>query len=72
MVNMKTSTYEIVKQGFLGHLEKHPLVKIADLVRTAKATTENNEDADMEYHIDAEMEVEGNTHKVKLKVFNAN
>ena len=72
MVNMKTSTFEVMKRRFLGLLEKHPQVKNASLVRTAKAQTEDNEEADMEYHIDVEIDIEGNEHKIKLKVFNSN
>ena len=72
MVNMKTSTFEVMKKRFIGLLEKHPHVKNATLVRTAKALTENDEDADMEYHIDVEIDIEGNEHKIKLKVFNSN
>ena len=72
MVNMKTSTFEVMKHRFLGLLEKHPQVKCATLVRTAKALTENNKYADMEYHIDVDKEIEGNAHKIKLKVFNSN
>ena len=72
MVNMKTSAFEVMKRRFLGLLEKHPQVKNASLVRTAKAQTEDNEEADMEYHIDVEIVIEGNEHKIKLKVFNSN
>ena len=67
---MKTSTFKVMKQNFLGLLERHPLVQNAKQVQTATATTDTDLDADMEYLIDAEMEVNGNDHKVKLKVFN--
>ena len=72
MVNIKTSTFEIMKRRLIGLLEKHILVKSVNLVRTAKASTEDYEDADVEYHLDVEMIVEENIHKLKLKVFNTN
>ena len=72
MVNMKTSIFEVMKQNFLPLLDKHPLVKNAKQTRTAKAATDNGFDADMEYHMDLEIYVDGNEHKFKFKVYNSN
>ena len=72
MINMKTSTFEIAKQNLIEVLEKHQLVKSVRLVRTAKASTDNEGQADMEYHVDLDMVVDDNIHSLKLKCYNTN
>ena len=72
MVNMKTYTFETLKHHLIGLLEKHELVENVQLVRTAKANTKNNIEADMEYRIDLDLVVENNSHTLKLKCFNSN
>ena len=49
---MKTYIFEVIKQHLLNLLKKHELVENDQLVRTSKAVTENEVEADMEYHID--------------------
>ena len=71
MINMKTTTFEVLKRRLLGLLQKHPSVNSASLVRTAKASTDED-DADVEYHIDVDMIVESIEHKLKMKIFNTN
>ena len=72
MINMKTSTFEVVKQNLMEILEKHQLIKNVKLVRTAKASTENAGEADMEYHVDLDLVVDSNVHNLKLKCYNTN
>ena len=70
MMNMKTATFEIAKQNLIETLEKHNFIENVKLVRTAKASTENEVQADMEYHIDLELVVDNNIHNLKLKCYN--
>jgi len=72
MVNMKTYTFEVLKHHLIDLLEKHEIVENVQLVRTAKANTKNKIEADMEYHIDLDLVVEGNSHSLKVKCFNTN
>ena len=53
-------------------LEKHQLIENVKLVRTAKASTENAGEADMEYHVDLDLVVDSNVHNLKLKCYNTN
>ena len=72
MINLKTSTFEIAKQNLLGILEKHQLLENVKLVRTAKASTDNEGQADIEYHVDLDLVVDKNIHALKLKCYNTN
>ena len=69
---MKTYIFEVLKRNLMNLLDKHELVQNVQLVKTAKANTKNDIEADMEYHIDLELVVEDNSHKLKLKCFNSN
>lgn len=52
MVNMKTSTFELMKFKLVEHLEENPKVKTVKQTRTAKASTANVTLADTEFYID--------------------
>ena len=71
-MNMKTSTFEVMKQHLLNLLEKHEVIQKVKLVRTSKATTAHEKEADMEYHIDVDLVIHENVHHLKLKCFNSN
>ena len=72
MMNMKTSTFEVMKQHLLNLLVKHEALQNVNLVRTSKATTEHAKEADMEYHIDLDLVINEKVHNLKLKCFNSN
>jgi hypothetical protein len=72
MVNMKTSIFEVMKQNLMELLKKHPIVKTANQIRTAKAVTEKGTEADTEYHIEIEFHVDGNEHQLMLKIYSTN
>ena len=72
MLNMRTSVFEAMKMHIMQLLVKHPAVKTVNPSRTAKANTEDGNEADIEYHLDVELEVEGNEHPLKLKIYNTN
>ena len=71
-MNMKTFTFEVMKQNLLNLLEKHEALQNVILVRTSKATTENEKEADMEYNIDVDLVINENVLHLKLKCFNSN
>ena len=72
MVNMKTTTFEVMKHNLIGLMEKHSIVKEVTQVRTAKANTENSINAEVEDHVDVPFDVDDNHHKLKLKIYNTN
>ena len=71
-IDMKTSLFELMKEGFIDHLKKETDIQKLEFPVTSKAQSKNGDEADVEYHVDITFVVQGITEKVKMKCFTTN
>ena len=71
-VDMKTSLFELLKQGFCNYLKNEVDIQKVELPVTSKAQSKNGDEADVEYHVDVTFVVSGISEKVKMKCFTTN
>ena len=71
-VAMKTSLFEIMKAKLVNVLKGESNIEEIGFPMTSKATANNGEEADVEYHLDITFKENGMTEKVKMKCYTTN
>ena len=71
-VDMKTSIFELMKNGLVEYLKKESDIQKIEFPVTSKAQSKNGEEADVEYHVEITFVVAGIVEKIKMKCFTTN
>jgi hypothetical protein len=71
-VDLKTSLFELMKNGIVDFFKKEPDIQAVEFPTTSKAVSKNGEEADVEYHVIVTFVTEEVTEKVKMKCYTTN